>query len=78
MKEPDVMQFRGAMQKEMDNQLADGDFSLIKRSQAPKGCIIPPAAWQLKCKRDIRTREVKKAQGKAEHGWIQDETWRAL
>jgi hypothetical protein len=60
MKEPDSDKFREAMQKEMDDQLANGNFSLIKRIQVPKGRIILPAVWQMKRKRDIRTREVKK------------------
>ena len=48
------------MQKEVDDQLGNGDFLLIKRIKVPKGWIILPAVWQMKCKHDIKTCEVKK------------------
>jgi len=60
MKEPDADKFKEAMQKEVDDQLANGNFSLIKRNKVPKGRIILPAVWQMKRKRDIKTQEVKK------------------
>ncbi len=60
MREPDADRFREAMQKEMDDQLANGNFSLIKQTKVPKGCIILPAVWQMKWKRDIKTHEIKK------------------
>ena len=60
MKEPDADQFKQAMKKEWDDQLANGNFSLIKRSEVPRGKIILPAVWQMKRKRDIKTRQIKK------------------
>jgi hypothetical protein len=60
MKEPDHQKFREAMQKEWEDQLANGNFSLIKRAKVPKGKIVLPAVWQMKRKRDIRTQMVKK------------------
>jgi hypothetical protein len=60
MKEPDAEKFREAMKKEVDDQLAHGNFSLIKRTSVPRGRIILPAVWQMKRKRDIKTRQVKK------------------
>ena len=60
MKQPDADDFRQAMQKEWDDQLANGNFTLMKRTEVPKGRIILPAVWQMKRKRDIRTRQIKK------------------
>jgi hypothetical protein len=60
MREPDSAQFRQAMDKEMTDQLANGNFSLIRRKDVPKGRIILPAVWQMKRKRDIKTQQVKK------------------
>ena len=40
--------------------MVNGNFSLIKRKDMPKGKLILPAVWQMKCKRDIKTRAVKK------------------
>jgi Reverse transcriptase (RNA-dependent DNA polymerase) len=44
----------------MSDQLENGNFSLVPISQVPKGEAILPAVWQMKRKRDIRTREIKK------------------
>jgi hypothetical protein len=60
MKQPDREKFREAMQKEMDDQLNNGNFSLIKRKDVPKDRIILPTVWQMKRKRDIKTQQIKK------------------
>jgi hypothetical protein len=60
MREPDSANFRQAMDKEMTDQLANRNFSLIRRRDVPKGQIILPAVWQMKRKRDIKTQQVKK------------------
>ena len=60
MREPDWKNFQQAMQKEVDDQMKNGNFSIIKRSDVPKGKTILPAVWQMKRKRDIRTRRIKK------------------
>ena len=60
MKEPDAEQFMNGMQQEMDRQFTDGNFSIIHRSQIPKGEKIFPGVWQMRRKRDIKTREIKK------------------
>ena len=60
MREPDKEDFLKAMQKEVDNQMANGNFEIIKRSKVPSGETIFNAVWQFKRKRDIRTQEVKK------------------
>jgi len=59
-KEQDWKQFRKAMQKEWDDQLNNGNFELIKRSAVPKWFAVLPTVWQMRRKRDIMAREVKK------------------
>ena len=60
MREPDKGQFILAMKKEVDDQMKNGNFSLIKKIDVPKDKIILPAVWQMKRKRDIKSREIKK------------------
>ena len=44
----------------MDN----GNFSLIKRREVPKGKIILPAVWQMKHKHNIKTSLIKKCKAR--------------
>ena len=60
MREPDWKEFQGAMEKEVTDQMENGNFSIVEKSSVPKGKIILPAVWQMKRKRDIKTRQVKK------------------
>ena len=60
MREPDWKHFQEAMTKEVEDQMSNGNYSIVKKSQVPKGKIILPAVWQMKRKRDIKTRQVKK------------------
>ncbi len=60
MKEPDKDEFIRAMDKEVKDQIDNGNFTIIPRSSVPKGEKILPTVWQMKRKRDIRTREIKK------------------
>jgi hypothetical protein len=60
MREPDREEFKKAMEKEVHDQMENGNFSIIKRQAVPKGKTILPAVWQMKRKRDILTREIKK------------------
>jgi hypothetical protein len=60
MREHDADKFKEAMLKEVQDQMGNGNFTLIPKSQVPKGKIILPAVWQMKRKRDIKTRKVKK------------------
>ena len=53
MREPDREEFKRAMQKEIDDQLENGNFTMMKRREVPKGATVLPAVWQMKCKRDI-------------------------
>ena len=60
MKEPDRAEFIKAMEKEVKDQMDNGNFSIVLASSVPKGTTIFPAVWQMKRKRDIKTRKVKK------------------
>lgn len=60
MREPDRNEFKKAMVKEVKDQMENGNFTIVKKSEVPKGKAILPAVWQMKRKRDIRTRKVKK------------------
>ena len=60
MHQPDRAQFIGAMQKEMDSQLDDGNFEIVHRSTIPTGSKVFPAVWQMRRKRDIATQQIKK------------------
>ena len=52
MREPDWKEFQKTMKKEVQDQMDNGNYSIIKQSKAPKGKIILPAVWQMKRKRD--------------------------
>ena len=56
----DAKEFRKAMQKEWDDQINNGNFTIVHRSEVPEGATVLPAVWQMKRKRDIMTRQIKK------------------
>ena len=56
MKEHDKNEFIKAMKKEWDDQYNNGNFEIVLRTSVPEGAPILPAAWQMKHKRDIKTR----------------------
>jgi hypothetical protein len=60
MKEPDADNFVKAMLKEVMDQMGNKNFSIIPRSEVPKGEKILPTVWQMKRKRDIKTQKIKK------------------
>jgi hypothetical protein len=60
MQEADSDKFKEAMLKEVKDQMENGNFTVVPISKVPKGKTILPAVWQMRRKRDIRTREVKK------------------
>jgi hypothetical protein len=60
MKEPDGGKFVKAIDKEVRDQMDNGNFSIIPKIQVPKGEKILPTVWQMKKKRDIKTRKIKK------------------
>ena len=60
MKQDDKKEFVKAMQKEVDDQTNNGNFSIVRRTEVPQGKTILNAVWQMRRKRDIKTREIKK------------------
>src|SRR6056300_397126 len=60
MREKDADEFKRAMVKEWKDQLENGNFSVIHRNDVPEGATVLPAVWQMKRKRDIRSRQIKK------------------
>ena len=59
-KQHDKKEFFNAMQKEIDDRMKDNNFSIVHKSEVPKDATILPAVWQLRRKRDIKTRKIKK------------------
>lgn len=60
MRQPDKNNFKTAMKKELDDRINEGSISVMPRSKLPKGAHVLPAVWQLRRKRDIATRKIKK------------------
>ena len=60
MREPDKANFVDSMLQEVESQMANGNFSILRRSLVPKGATILPTVWQMRRKCDIKTRKVKK------------------
>ena len=60
MQEPDKEEFKQAMIKEVTDRMNNGNFSIVHMDNLQKDKTILPAVWQMKCKRDIETRKVKK------------------
>ena len=60
MRQPDKPQFLKAMQKEVDGQIANGNFALVHIEDVPKEASILPAVWAMRRKRRIDTGEVYK------------------
>ena len=60
MKAKDQKEFKTAMEKEVNDQIENDNFSVIPRSKVPKGFCVFPGVWTLVHKRDILTRKIKK------------------
>lgn len=60
MREPDKAEFIKAMQKEVNDQMKNGNFVYCRRANVPVGAQIIPAVWAMKRKRRIQTQEVYK------------------
>ena len=60
LKENDRKEFINAMQKEVQDQMDNGNFTIVEANDVPSDKPILPAVWQMKRKRNIRTREIKK------------------
>ena len=48
------------MDTEIKDQLANGNFNVMKKSQVPKDTQILPTVWQMRRKRDIMTGKITK------------------
>ena len=60
MQQEDKAEFLKAMVEEVRDQTDNGYFSIIKINQVPKGSTILPCVWQMKRKRHIMTRKIKR------------------
>ena len=60
MRERDRDKFIEAMRKEVQDQKNNGNFVIVEKSQVPKDKTILKSVWQMRRKRDIKTRAVKK------------------
>ena len=60
MRQKDASMFKEAMAKEWNDQVENGNFTIIPRSQLPQDATVLPAVWQMKRKRDIKSGKVKK------------------
>ena len=49
-----------AMIKEVNDQISNGNFLLIRRKEIPEGSTILPGVWQINRKRYIKNRQIKK------------------
>ena len=82
MSEPDRDQFLKAMEQEVRTHLEKGHISVVPTSKVPEGARILPCVWQLRRKRDIATRTIKKWKARLNvdgsrmrHGIDYDETY---
>jgi hypothetical protein len=60
MNEKDRERFQESMLKEMTDQFDNGNFTVIHKSEVPKGQTIFPAVWQMRRKRDAKDGSIKK------------------
>ena len=60
LRQPDRKEFIKAMEKEARDQMENGNYTIIPRSEVPAGATILPFVWQMKRKRDIKTGKIKK------------------
>ena len=59
IQQEDKAKFLKAMLEEVRDQMDNGNFSIIKINQVPKGSTILPCGWQMKIKRHINIRNIK-------------------
>ena len=60
MQANDQKEFKTAMEKEVNNQIDNGNFSIIPQPKVPTGFQVFPGVWTLVCIQDILTQESKK------------------
>lgn len=59
MRQKERKQFKQAMESEIKAQYENGNFTIVRRSTIPKGATVIPMVWQMRRKRDIKTRRIK-------------------
>ena len=64
MQQEDKTELIKAMMEEVRDQTDNGNFSIIKRNQVPKGSTILPCVCQIKRKRHIMTRNIKRSKAR--------------
>ena len=64
LKQPDRNEFIRAMDKELQDQLKHGNFTLVHRNTVPEGATILPTVWAMRRKRKQDTGEVYKYKGR--------------
>ena len=47
------------MEKEVRDQMENDNFTIIHKNKVPKDKTVLPAVWQMKRKRDIKSRKIK-------------------
>lgn len=60
MRAPDAEQFKRAMEKEFNDQMANDNFSIIHKSEVPEGENVLPSVWAMRRKRRTKTGEIYK------------------
>ena len=60
MKAPYRKEFIAAIQKKVTDQMENGKFLVVQNSEVTNEAKVFPAVWQMKSKRDIKIRKVKK------------------
>ena len=60
MKYQDQKELITSIKKEVTDQTDNGNSSAIPNYEVPKEAKVIPAVWQMKSKRDIKIRKVKK------------------
>ena len=59
MWEPDKAEFVKAMEKEVQDQMNNNNFTVKHKDSVPKNGIILPAVWRMKRKQDIKSQQMK-------------------
>ncbi len=50
MREPDHEQFKATMEEEILNHMNNHHWEIVLKKDIPKGTLILPAVWSMKCK----------------------------
>ena len=60
MRQPDREEFKLAMDKEIRDQMNNGNFTVMRRKDVPQDAQMLPTVWQMKRKREIATGKILK------------------